>query len=161
MTFDFLYSNFSIASREKLGWLVVKMLEKDPLFADDDDGSKTKEVRAAAFRAGQIAKERRFQFPSFRGSGFRGRGGRGGGFRGETGGTRGGGGFGGGYGGGYNSGFGGSSGGYGGSGGSAPYPAITGAPAQAAASAPICFRCGLTGHYQKFCRASQPGGSKS
>ena len=75
------------------------MLEKDPLFADDDDGSKTKEVRAAAFRAGQIAKERRFQFPYFRGSGFRGRGGRGGGYSG----TRGGGGFGGGFGGGYNS----------------------------------------------------------
>ena len=52
------------------------MLEHDPLFEDDDDGSKTKEARAASYRAEQIAKERRFQYPSVRGSHFR--GGRGG-----------------------------------------------------------------------------------
>ena len=56
LSFISLFLIFSIASREKLGWLVVKMLEKDPLFDDDDDGSKTKEVRQAAYRAGQIAK---------------------------------------------------------------------------------------------------------
>lgn len=108
------------------------MLEHDPLFEDDDDGSKTKEARAASYRAEQIAKERRFQYPSVRGSG------------------------GGGYGGG---GYG--SSGYGGAGsGFAGQIADSSAPV-AAAPAPICFRCGGQSHYQKFCRVAQPGSTKN
>ena len=142
------------------------MLEHDPLFEDDDDGSKTKEVRAASYRAEQIAKERRFQYPSVRGSGFRGgRGARGGfGGRGKhvgRGGYGGGGYGGGGYGGGgYGGGdYGGS--GYGGAGsGFAGQIADSSAPV-AAAPAPICFRFRGQGHYQKFCRVAQPGSTKN
>ena len=46
----------AVASREKLGWLVVKMLERDPIFQEDADGEKTKEVRSAAWKAAQIYK---------------------------------------------------------------------------------------------------------
>ena len=48
-----------IASRESLGWAVVKELETDPLFQDDEDGAKTKNLKDAGKRAAKSQLQKR------------------------------------------------------------------------------------------------------
>jgi hypothetical protein len=71
-----------IASKEALGWAVVKEMEQDPMFVDDEDGSKTKNLKEAVKKASKsILQKKNLQRSSF--------GGRGRGFRGGRGGYRG------------------------------------------------------------------------
>ena len=74
-----------VASKSDFGWATVKELEKDPLFQDDDDGSKTKKLKDANKRAAKAMLQKR-SLNKFGGrGGFKGTGGRGG-FRGVRGG---------------------------------------------------------------------------
>ena len=68
-----------VASKEPLAWLVVKELEQDPLFADDEDGSKTQKLKEAVKKASKsILQRKNLQRSNFGGRGRTFRGGRGG-----------------------------------------------------------------------------------
>ena len=68
-----------VASKEDLGWAVVKQIETDPVFKVDEDGSKTKNLKDAVSKAYRAALQKKtFHKNSWGGrGGGGGRGGRG------------------------------------------------------------------------------------